>query len=95
MYKRQVKGVKGVHALHVLQFAAVISCVMCMMTKGSEKCIENYLGMFPFLPCAPSTAVSWLDACVAIASRTVASLEHLLHLVISVSLRGTVKSVHF
>lgn len=84
---------EDVHALHVLQFAGVILCVMCMMTKGSEMCIENSLRMFPRVPCAPSTAVSWLNACVAIASQTVASPEHLLHLFIS--LRGTIENVPF
>lgn len=90
-----VKGVEDVHALHVLQFAAVILCVMCTMTKGSEMCIEISLRMFPLVPCAPSAAVSWLNACVAIASQTVASLGHPLQLFISVSLRGTIENVPF
>jgi len=73
-----VKGVEDVHELRVLQFAAAISSVMCMMTKGSKMCIENSLRMFPLAPCAPSTAVGWLNACGTVASQRRASLEHLL-----------------
>lgn len=58
-----VKGEEIVHALHVLQFADAVSCAMCMMTKGPEMCIENSLRMFPVVPRASSTAVSWLNVC--------------------------------
>lgn len=74
-----VKGVEGVHALHVLQFAAVILCVKCKMTKGFEMSAENSLRMFPLVPCAPGTSVSWLNTGVTITSQAAASLEQLLH----------------
>lgn len=50
--------------------------------------------MFLFIPCAPSTAVSWLNVCCN-SFTTVASLEHLLHLFSSMNLRDTIEDVPF
>lgn len=46
-----------------LQLVDAILCVMCMKTKGPEMWIENSLRMFPLVPRASSTAVSWLNVC--------------------------------